>query len=110
MKESDWKIFKRVKEKALERFCATSISDIEEAIKGDIDSFHGKYIYIYRLLENADKCLSILFDDHSRSKAPLQLALLRSEGLIEEDELEGLSDELRKSTEPNDKKMPNKAN
>ena len=40
----------------------------------------------------------------------MQLALLRSEGLIEEDELEGLSDELRKSTEPNDKKMPNKAN
>jgi len=100
MKESDWKIFKRVKEAALERLCAAVITDLEEAITSDIDSYHGKYTYIYRLVENADKRLSLLFDGHSRSRAPLQLTLFRSEGLVENDELEGMSDELLNATKP----------
>lgn len=42
----------------------------------------------------------MLFDSHSRSKAHMQLMLLRSEGLVAEDDLEGLSDELIQSTGP----------
>ena len=100
MKESDWKLFKQVKEKALERFCAKALADIKEAIEEDANSFHGKYLYVYKLLKNADKRLSLLFDEHSRSKAPMQLMLIRSEGLIMESELEGMSDEMLKSTTP----------
>lgn len=100
MKESDWKKFKKIKELALERFCAEALADFEEAIQKDDLSNHGKYLYLYKLVENADKRLSILFDGHSRSKAQLQLTLIRSEGLVDDHELEGLSDELLKSTKP----------
>ena len=100
MKESDWKKFKRVKELALERFCTKAMADFEEAIQKEDLSNHGRYLYLYELVQNADKRLSLLFDGHSRSKAQLQLTLIRSEGLVENHELEGMSDELLKSTEP----------
>lgn len=100
MKESDWQIFKKIKELALERFCAEALADFEEAIAKDDLSNHERYLYLYKLVENSDKQLSILFDGHSRSKAQLQLALIRSEGLVEDHELGGLSDDLLKSTRP----------
>lgn len=100
MKESDWKLFKKVKENALERFCADALSDIKYAMEEETDSFHGKYLYVYKLLENADKQLRLLFDENSRSKATIQLMFLRSEGLVKDSELEGMSDEFLKSTAP----------
>ena len=86
---------------ALDRFCANAIADFEEAVNEEGGSYHGKYLYVYKLVENADKRLSLLFDSHSRSKAQLQLTLLRSEDLVKDHELEGMSDELLKSTKPN---------
>lgn len=100
MKESDWKVFKKVKENALERFCAEALSDVEEAVKKKSDSSHGKYLYVYKLVANADKKLSLLFDGHSRSKAAIQLMLLRSEGLVKDSELAGMSEEFLDSTTP----------
>jgi len=100
MKESDWKEFKKLKELALERFCKNAIADVEEAIDKE-GSYHEKYLLMYKLIENRDKMLSSLFDGHSRSKAQIQLLLIRSQGLIENHELEGLSEEYLKSTTPN---------
>ena len=100
MKESDWKKFKKLKEIALDRFCAKALSEFSDAIEDKENTNHGKYLYLYKLVENTDKHLSLLFDGHSRSKAPIQFMLIREEGLIENVELEGLSDEFLKSTTP----------
>ncbi len=100
MKESDWKKFKKIKESALEKFCSEAMADFEEAIQKKDLSNHERYLYVYRLVEKADKRLSILFDGHSRSRAQIQLMLIRGEGLVEDHELEGISDEFLKSTEP----------
>ncbi len=100
MKESDWKKFKQIKELALERFCAEVLADFEDAIQKEDLSNHERYLYLYKLVENADKRLSRLFDEHSRSKAQLQFMLIRSEGLVETQELEGLSVKFLKSTAP----------
>ena len=100
MKESDWKKFKRIKELALERFCAAAMSNFKEAMQKDDLSNHDTYLNLYKLVEDADKRLSQLFDGHSRSKAQWQLTLIRSEGLVEDHELVGMSEELLKSTEP----------
>ena len=99
MKESDWKIFKKIKEQALERFCADTLADFEEAIDKKDMSNHEKYLNLFKLVENADKRISLLFDGHSRSKAQIQLTLIRSEGLVGNHELEGMSDALLNSTE-----------
>ena len=98
--ESDWKKFKKINDSALERFCGAAMSDFEEAIANRDASNHERYLYLYELVENYDKRIALLFNDHSRSKAVLQLALLRDEGLVTSEELDTLSAQLRQATEP----------
>ena len=100
MKESDWKKFKKIKERALERFCAEALAEFEEAIRQEGLSNHERYLSLYKLVQDTDKRLSALFDGHSRSRAEQQLFLMRCEGLVEDHELDGMSDEFLKSTEP----------
>ena len=96
--ESDWKKFKKIKEKALENFCGEALCDYEEALLDKKATNHGKYLYLYQLVNNYDKKLANIFDGQSRSKAHLQLILMRSEGLVEDEDLQCLSDDLQKLT------------
>ena len=98
--ESDWKKFKKIRESALERFCGAAMDDFEEAISNRDTSNHARYLYLYKLVENYDKRIALLFNDYSSSKAMMQLMFLRQEGLVTNDELETLSEELRKTTKP----------
>jgi len=99
--ESDWKKFKKIKEKALEYFCGTILSDVAEGLESQSNpTNHGKYLYLYRLIENYDKQMALLFNDHSRSKAPIQLMMLRGEGLVQDEDVKGLSTELQEQTKP----------
>ena len=98
--ESDWKKFKKIKATALERFCGAALEEFEDAIANRDTSNHARYLYLYKLVENYDKRIALLFNDHSRSKAIMQLILLRQEGLVTDDELGTLSEELKKSTDP----------
>ncbi len=94
MTESDWKEFKDIKEKALERFCDRALVEIKHAIDCENISSHDRYLKIYNLVENTDKRLATIFNGLSRSKATMQLLLIRNEGLVKEAELENLSEEF----------------
>ncbi|MDZ7661883.1 hypothetical protein [Thiohalophilus sp.] len=99
--ESDWKKFKKIKEAALERFCGTILQDVSEGLASrDMPTNHEKYLYLYKLIENYDKRIALLFDGHSRSKATLQLMMLRKEGLVDESDIQGLSNELKENINP----------
>ena len=104
MKESDWKVFKIIKEKAIERFCIMALNEAEEVIKNENDKPHNKYLLLYKLLQNRDKQMQLLFDDHRRSKAQIQLLAIRGEGLAGPDLLEKLSVEFLDATDPIKKK------
>ena len=72
-----------------------ALSDIQEALdKKDADA-HSRYLYVYKVVENNDKRLSLIFDDHRRSKARIQLALMVSSDLVDDQDLMGLSDDLQ---------------
>ncbi len=100
MKESDWKIFKQIKQKAIETFCRQALDEFEEVINDSTEHVHDRYLQLYELIQNRDKQMQLLFDDHSRSKAPMQLLMLRSQGLVDEELLGKLSEELRETTDP----------
>ncbi|TDY02523.1 hypothetical protein EDC23_0898 [Thiohalophilus thiocyanatoxydans] len=55
---------------------------------------------MYKLIENYDKQIALLFDDHSRAKAAMQLMMLREAGLVDEADIQGLSEELKERTKP----------
>ena len=61
---------------------------------------HNRYLYLYKLLQNSNKKMALLFDGHSRSKAWIQLIAICSEGLADEALLAQLSDEYRNETDP----------
>ena len=93
--ESDWKHFKQVKEDALDKCCQQVLDEVREGIDNPELSNHAKYLYLYKLMENSDKRIANIFDYNARSKAMLQLALMKSDGLLEAKQISGFSDELQ---------------
>ena len=100
MKESDWKVFKEIKEKAIDRFCVESLEEFQGVIEDQTENAHSRYLLIYKLIHNRDKRMRFLFDGHSRSKAAIQLLAIRGEGIADETLLGKLSDEFLKQTDP----------
>lgn len=100
MKESDWKVFKQIKENAIQAFCNIALSEFEEVIKDKNENAQEAYTLLYRLVVNRDKQMALLFDGHSRSKAHIQLLAIRGEGLADEALLSELSEEFLEQTDP----------
>ena len=93
--EADWKHFKQVKADALDKCCQQVLDDVRKGIDDPELSNHAKYLYLYKLMENCDKRIVNIFDYNARSKAMLQLALMKSDGLLEAKQISGFSDELQ---------------
>lgn len=93
--EADWKHFKLVKAAILDSHCKQVLDDVREGLDDNSLSNHQKYQYLYRLIENGEKHITAIFDYNARSKVMLQLALMKSEGLLEPQHISGFSSELQ---------------
>jgi DNA-binding transcriptional regulator YbjK len=100
MKESDWKLFKEIRAEALDRFCENALKEYSEIISDVSRPPHERYVYLYRIMENTDKRMALLFDDYRRSRAMLQLLAIRGEGLANSELVAQLSDEFEEQTNP----------
>ena len=100
MKESDWQIFKEIKKKAIEAYCTQSLEEFAEIIEDESEHVHNRFLLIYKLAKNRDKQMNLIFDYDSRSKASIQLLLIRGEGLADDQLLKRLSDAFLKETDP----------
>ena len=100
MKESDWKKFKKIKELAIEKYCTLALDESQKVISDQNEHIHNRYLLLYKLLQNRNKHMSLLFDGHSRSKAWIQLIAMRKEGLADETLLSELSEEFFNETDP----------
>lgn len=99
--ETDWKVFKKIKQKAVDMFCQQALQDFQHIINDESATYHERYGKLYQQVKSRDKKMAQLFDQgHSRSKAPLQLLGIRSAGLADEELLEQLSDQLLFRTNP----------
>jgi hypothetical protein len=97
IKESDWKIFKRVREVALERFCERVLDEVARINSDVTKSKHQRYVAIYRLVRDRDKEIFPIFDHLRRSTAVRQLFAFRYHNLLTEQELLQFSPELVKT-------------
>lgn len=80
---------------ALERFCEQVLSEVGQSISDTRKSAHERYLAVYRMLKRRDKELAKAFDDMRRSTALLQLAVIRSQGLLTDEEFARFSPEAR---------------
>ena len=81
IKESDWKVFRRLHSIALERYCQRVLAEVKHATTCN-DSYHDCYLKLFRLLRDRDKTLARCFNDLRRSTALLQLLIIIEEGLL----------------------------
>ena len=99
IKESDWNVFKRVREAALERFCERVLDEVTRINADNAKSKHERYVAIYRLVHERNKEIATIFDHLRRSTAVMQLCSFRLNGLMTEQELRVFSPELVKAIE-----------
>ena len=80
IKESDWKTFKPLRHKALERFCGRVLDEVAQIGSNQTKSTHERYIAIYQLTGERDREIEQIFDTLRRSTAIMQICLLRVQG------------------------------
>jgi hypothetical protein len=97
MKESEWKIFKKLKALCLERFCDGVLNEARNICKSDEKTAHERYGNLYKLIRDKDKELAKVFDGLSRSKAFIQLMMMYRMGLVEEKQLDEFEDQTKNS-------------
>jgi hypothetical protein len=91
MTDSEWQLFRKLGEVALDRFCQRVLAEIGPLVQDASQSHHARYAAIYRLLQQRDLELAKAFDNPSRSTALRQLAWIRSLDLLTEEEFAGFS-------------------
>ena len=99
IKESDWKLFRKLREVALERLCERVLGEIHALTVETGGSFHERYLRVYDLIRDRDKTIGWAFNDPRRSNAFIQLANIKDEGLLTPDEFDGFSEQTRKMIE-----------
>ena len=99
IKESDWKILRRLHPLALERLCERVLAEIERVSHDNGRSFHQRYLDTFKIIVQRDREMGRIFDDLKRSNALMMLAQMRVNGLLIDDEFSTLSPETRGAIE-----------
>jgi len=95
--EADWKLFRKMREAALEQFCERALNEVGGLISASEKSCHERYLDVYRRLADRDKELARAFDGPRRSRMVSQLTQLFLLGLIGHEDLAGFSDNTRQT-------------
>lgn len=95
--ESDWKIFKQVREKALDRFCPKVLEECVGICRDETKSAHERYGALYGHMQDRNKEMAKVFDDFRRSTALLCLMLMHKHDLLTKDEIREFSDDVQRS-------------
>jgi hypothetical protein len=95
IKESDWKVFRKLHPVAVERYCERVLAESESLHRDTSRSAHERYLALYQLFRERDKELARLFDDFRRSTALWQIAAIKGRGLLTGEEFAQFSEETR---------------
>lgn len=93
--ESDWRRFKEIHQKLLERYCCGVLEEVTAAIQKPGVSAHDRYLKVYKLIQDRDEQIANTFNDFRRSTAVLQLAIMRRRKLLTDEELSLFSEQTR---------------
>ncbi|MDB5342629.1 MAG: hypothetical protein JWP89_1006 [Schlesneria sp.] len=97
IRESDWKLLRRLQPIALDRFCHRVLSDVQGTCSDAAATAHERYLKVFGLIQDQNKTMAMIFDDIRRSNALLKVTLMRTSGLITDEEFAEFSEELRET-------------
>lgn len=99
VREEDWKLFRTLREVALDRFCKHALNELRHVLLEGAQGNHERYLAVFRVMKERDRRLARLFDEPRRSDMLWQLAVIRAEGLVTADEMARFSAEARRSVD-----------
>ncbi len=85
--ERDWKVFRELRQVALERLCDKIMAEAKAEIERPGKSAHERYLSLYKLIEKRDDDIARGFNDVRRSTALMQIGIIYSMGLFTGEEL-----------------------
>ena len=86
--ESDWKVFRELRDVALQRYCERVCDDFDRVRHDGSKTYHERYLDIFDLLQDRNTEMARVFNNPKRSAMYRQLALLQVLDLIEPGEFE----------------------
>ncbi len=95
--ESDWKVFRKLREPALERYCERVLDELDRISSDMSRSHHERYLEVFQLLRDRDEMLARAFNDPRRSQMLQQLAAMHALDLLEAEELARFAPETQES-------------
>jgi hypothetical protein len=96
--EREWKKLRKIRDRALSRFCARSLAKIRAKVEGDdAGNEHEAFLGICRLVRKQNRELADLFDDWRRSTALVTLMGWAKAGVITEEEFQSFAEETKES-------------
>lgn len=93
--ESDWKLLRELRPVALERLCARILRQAAQQSDWAGRSYHQRFLQVHSLIEKGNDEIARAFDDLRRSTAFPRLFVMRTQGLITDEELARFSAETR---------------
>ena len=97
--ESDWKLFRKLREAALERFTARTLDELVAVARDTSRTHHERYLATWELLRERDKQVARGFDNPGRSRMIEQLAFIHAKGLLEPDDFARFTQATRATIE-----------
>jgi hypothetical protein len=93
--EADWRLFKEVHQRLLERYCSRILEEMATLSRGAEGTAHDRYLKVYKLMQKRDKQIAHAFNDFRRSTAVMQLAIMRRMKLLTDADLTMFSEPTR---------------
>jgi len=97
--EKDWKKLRSLKDTAINIACERIFQKISTLIESRGAESHKYYLKLWKVIEEEDKGISLLFDDLKRSTAIFKLAMWKKNGVLSVDDFEELTEKTRQRIE-----------
>lgn len=94
IEESDWKVFRKLRVPALERFCQQILDEVRQISDDPDRGAHERYLAVYDLIRRRSRQIADAFDDPRRSATFRQILAIQSHRLLTDEELGRFSPEL----------------
>ncbi len=94
IKESDWKYLRKRQDDMLNTLCLIINQKAKAIVESTGKSEHKKYLWLYNHIRKSDKIIADCFNDWSRSDMLLRIPLLRYHGLITDEDLNNMSQDI----------------
>ncbi|MBK1707049.1 hypothetical protein CKO40_21560 [Halochromatium glycolicum] len=97
--ESDWKVYKRIRDRAQDRYAQRVLEEADRIRQDGTLSVQDRHAELSRMVRERDKEMDWIFDTLRRSSAVRCLMMMRSHDLVTDEEMQSFSPDVQRASE-----------